>query len=106
VFEVREDDDKVVVRDGVGYTPGIEPSVLFTDLQSKKPHWFGPSGGGGAGGNRGGGGATSNPFTHEHWNMTEQGRIITADPQKADQLAKTAGHKDALTAVRPTAPSK
>jgi hypothetical protein len=106
VFEVRDDDGKVVVKDGTSFTPGIEPSVLFTDLQSKKPHWFGQSSGGGAGGNRGGGGATSNPFGAATWNITEQGRIINSDPAKADQLARAAGHNDALTAVRPAVPAK
>jgi hypothetical protein len=106
VLEVREDDGKVVVKDNVGYTPGIEPSVLFTDLQSKKPHWFAPSSGGGAGGNRGGPGITSNPFAGDSWNMTEQGKLINADPSKADQLARAAGHKDALTAVRPVTQTK
>jgi hypothetical protein len=105
ILEVREDDGKVVVKDNVGFTPGIEPSVLFTDLQSKKPHWFGPSGGGGANGNRGGGVGGTNPFTGDNWNMTEQGKLMRSDPAKADQLARAAGHKDAATAVRP-APSK
>jgi hypothetical protein len=106
VLEVREDDDKVVVREGTAFTQGIEPSVLFTDLQGKKPHWFPPSQGGGAGGNRGGGGGANNPFTAENWNMTEQGRLINADPDKANQLARTAGHADALTARRPAPAAK
>lgn len=99
VFEVREDDGKVVVKDNVGFTPGIEPSVLMTDLQSKRPHWFGDSMGGGSRGNGGGGGgAGTNPFSKAGWNMTAQGAIMNSDPAKAEQLAKTAGHKDAATA--------
>lgn len=102
VLEVREDDGKVVVKDNVGFTPGIEPSILFTDLQTKKPHWFGQSSGGGANGNRSGlNGAGTNPWSGEHWNMTEQGRIMNSDPSKAEQLAKQAGHRDAATARRP-----
>lgn len=90
-FEVQ-DDGRVVVKDNVGFTPGIEPSAWFTDLQSKRGHWWGPSGGGGAGGNRGGGGGTGgNPFTHENWNLTEQGKLVTSDRAKAEQLAKSAG---------------
>ncbi len=104
MFEVRDDDGKVVVKEGTQFTQGIEPSVLFTDLQTKKPHWFGISQGGGAGGNRGGGGGGGvNPFTAEGWNLTEQGRLIQTDGAKANQLAQTAGHKDALTARRPAA---
>jgi preprotein translocase subunit SecD len=98
VFEIREDDGKVVVKDGTSYTQGIEPSVLFTDLQSKKPHWFGASSGGGSGGNRGGPAGGSNPFSKSGWNMTQQGQAMSADSAKADQLAKAAGHRDAASA--------
>jgi hypothetical protein len=91
VFEVTED-GKVVTRDNVGVTPGIEARVWFTDLQKTRPHWWGPSQGGGAGGNRGGGGmGEANPWSHEHWNMTEQGKILGADRSRADQLARAAG---------------
>lgn len=102
IFEIREDDGKVVVRDQVGFTPGIEPSVFFVDIQAKKPHWFGPSGGSGAGGKREtGGGGGVNPWTHDGWNMTEQGRIYQDNPTKAEQLAKLAGHKGALGVSKP-----
>lgn len=92
VFEVQ-DDGSVVTKDNVGVTPGLTPKQWLEDMQSKRPHWWGPSGGGGAGGNRNGanGGAGPNPFTHEHWNVTEQGKLLTADRAKADRLAKAAG---------------
>jgi len=91
VFEVRADDGKVVVKDNVGFTPGVEPSVLLTDLADKRPHWWGTTSGGGGRGSTTGGSGTVNPFSHEHWNLTEQGKIVTTDPSKADQLAKAAG---------------
>jgi hypothetical protein len=91
VFEVTED-GRVVTKDNVGVTPGIEPAAWLTDIQAKRPHWWGPSTGGGAGGQRGGGvDTTGNPFTHDNWNMTEQGKLVRSDPAKADQLAKLAG---------------
>jgi hypothetical protein len=90
IFEVDEA-GKVVAKDGVGVTPGIDPSVWFTDLQTKRPHWWGASFGGGAGGNRQGAGAATNPWSHEHWNMTEQGKIYNTNPDRATQLAKQAG---------------
>lgn len=34
-----------------------------------------------------------NPWTKEHWNLTEQGRIYREDPEKAKRLAAEAGHK-------------
>lgn len=88
-FEVTED-GRVVTKDGVGVTPGIEPSVWFTDLQNRRPHWWGDSRGGGATGSRGNGGGT-NPWTHEHWNLTEQGKVLMANRSRAEQLAKAAG---------------
>lgn len=91
VFEIDEA-GKVVVKDGVGYTPGIAASSWFTDLQSKRPHWWGPSSGAGAQGSKGGNGfAGANPFTHDGWNMTQQGALVRTDPVKAEQLAKIAG---------------
>lgn len=91
IMEV-DDAGNVVTKDNVGVTPGISPSVWLTDVQKSRPHWWGPSQGGGGTGNRGGTGDTNtNPFTHEHWNMTEQGKILSTDRAKADQLAKAAG---------------
>ena len=106
IFEVREDDGKVVVKDNVGYTPGIEASVLLTDLQSKRPHWWGSSSGGGAGGNRDGDKGGANPWSHAGWNITEQGKIMSSNPSRAQQLAKAAGHSDPATATKPPAPAK
>lgn len=89
-FEVDES-GKVVTKDGAGVTPGIGPDVWFIDLQKTRPHWWGGSSGGGAGGGRGGFDGKTNPFTHENWNMTEQGKLVTADRAKAEQMAKAAG---------------
>jgi hypothetical protein len=91
-FEVDESGN-VVTKDGVGVTPGVDPEVWFTDLQQKRPHWWGPSQGGGAGGSGKGSGGTANPWSHDNWNMTEQGRIYKENPTRAEQLAKAAGTK-------------
>lgn len=89
-FEIDES-GKVVAKDGVGVTPGVDPTVYLTEMQQKRPHWWPQSQGGGAsgGGNTGGGG--SNPFSADGWNMTEQGRILRENPGRAEQLAKSAG---------------
>jgi hypothetical protein len=72
-FELLEDGN-AVVKEGTSYTQGLGAKDWLTDLQSKRPHWWPDSEGGGAGGNRGGGGSiTKNPWSDEHWNMTEQG---------------------------------
>lgn len=89
VFELTED-GRVVTKDNVGVTPGIDPSVWFTELQTKRPHWWGPSVGGGGRGSQTPGVAT-NPWSHENWNLTEQGKVLTANRARAEQLAKAAG---------------
>lgn len=90
MLEVNEE-GKVVTRDGVGVTPGVDATVWLSDMQQKKAHWWGPSGGGGAGGNRGGANGGSNPWTSESWNMTEQAKLYKENPTRAAQLAKAAG---------------
>lgn len=92
MFEVNED-GKVVTRDEVGVTPGIDAVVWLTEMQVKRPHWWGTTTGGGSRGNNGSQGSTSgnNPFTREHWNMTEQGKLIRTNRARAEQLAKSAG---------------
>lgn len=94
VFDVNEE-GKVVTKDGVGVTPGIDATVWLTEMQQKRPHWWGTSSGGGSTGNggRGGAGGGANPWTHDNWNMTEQGRIYKENPQRAEQMAKSAGTK-------------
>lgn len=89
VFEVDEDGN-VVTKDNVGVTPGINAEVWLTEMQPKRPHWWPPSVGGGAGGSRNGGGG-ANPFSHDGWNVTEQGKVFRENPEKARQLATSAG---------------
>jgi hypothetical protein len=91
-FEVDESTGQVIAKDGVGVTPGIDPVTWLTEMTNKRPHWFAESVGGGAGGNRGaGGGGTTNPFTNEHWNLTEQGRLVRENRAQAENMAKAAG---------------
>lgn len=101
MLEVSED-GQVVTRDNVGVTPGLQASVWLTEMQQKKPHWWGPSAGGGANPNRpNGGGFGSNPWTSETWNVTEQGKILSTDRKRAEQLAKSAG--TTIGGLRPAA---
>lgn len=86
-----DDAGKVVTRDSVGVTPGIDAATWLTEMQGKKAHWWGASFGGGASGNAGGSGGGSNPWSAEGWNMTEQGRILRENRQRAENLARSAG---------------
>ena len=92
VLELNED-GKVVTRDGVGVTPGLDPAAWLAELQPKRPHWWPESVGGGARGSKGGGGGGGiNPWSHEHWNVTAQTAYFTQHgADKAAAMAKAAG---------------
>jgi hypothetical protein len=93
----------LVTKELPGQLPGLSVSIWLQEQQTKRPHWWPASKGGGAGG--GGNlpaGMTNNPFSHAHWNMTEQGKIQMADPSKAAQLAQIAG--TTVGGMRPAAP--
>lgn len=93
VLEI-DDNGAIVVKDKVGYTPGITAIEWFQEVQVKRPHWWGPTFGGGANGSKGGTGFSGpNPFTNENWNMTAQGALVRADPKKASAMAEAAGTK-------------
>lgn len=96
VFEIREDDGKIITRDNIGITPGLDAAGWLTEIQDKKPHWWPDSVGGGSRGSGPGVGGPGgkNPWTHENWSMTEQGRIFKEHGRdRCDQLARAAGTK-------------
>lgn len=86
----EEVDGKLVTKEGAPVGQGLDPTAYFKEMERHRPHWWPVSEGGGA---RGGSGAPGgkNPFSHENWNLTEQGRIYRSDPKEADRLAKAAG---------------
>lgn len=90
-FDIDET-GRVVTKEGVGVTPGVDAVVWLTEMQPKRAHWWPASVGAGAGGRQtGGSGGGSNPFSHEHWNVTEQSRIYRENSRRAEDLAKAAG---------------
>lgn len=89
LFE-RDESGQIVTRDGVGVTPGINAEVWLTEAKNTRPHWWPESQGTGARGGDGGRGGV-NPFSKDGWNLTEQGRVIRESPDKAQQMAKSAG---------------
>lgn len=90
LFEIQEGTNNVITKDNVGITPGIDAGVWLTEMKDNKPHWWPESKGAGLKG-PGGRHQGNNPFSKDHWNLTEQGRIVTEDRNKAEQLAKSAG---------------
>lgn len=93
VFEISEE-GKVVTRDSVGVTPGLDAAGWLTEMQDKRRHWWPESVGGGSKGSGAGvvGVGGKNPWSFENWNMTEQGRLYKAHGQeRCEQLARAAG---------------
>lgn len=84
----------LVTKDGIaGVTPGLSVKEWTKEMVKLRPHWWPESEGGGArGGGSGNGFAGNNPFSNEHWSLTEQGQFLTANGREAaDRLAKAAG---------------
>lgn len=72
---------------------GLTPELWLGELQDKKPHWWGETVGGGSKGSGNSSGMAKNPWSKDHYNMTEQGRIIkTLGIEKARQLAALHNH--------------
>lgn len=90
IFDVDENGN-VITKNNVGVTPGVDATVWLTEVQNIRPHWWPESSGAGARGGKGGISGSNNPFSKEHWNLTQQGVMVTQDRTKADQMAKSAG---------------
>lgn len=98
MFEVQED-GSVTTKDG------LAPKSWLEDMIPKRTHWVGPTVGGGAPGSRGGAGTGTNPWSHDNWNLTEQGNILKSKGREhADKLAKLAG--TTVGGRRPEPPKK
>lgn len=90
----KDADGNLVTKSGIaGLTPGLNVKEWAKEMQKLRPHWWPESEGGGARGGGGGGGFTgNNPFTAEHWSLTEQGKFLNANGRDAtEKLAKAAG---------------
>lgn len=84
--EVTDDKD-VILKDGT------DLGSYFIKMMDKKPHWYGQTQGGGAGGSSKIGSKVINPFSFENWNLTEQGKLLSLDPDKARKMAEAVGTK-------------
>lgn len=94
VFDVDESGNVLVKNEamGLGYTPGVGPDVWFMENREKRSHWFEQSTGGGAKGGKTGNDGGANPWAHDSYNLTEQGKYVKQyGMDKAQQAAKSAG---------------
>lgn len=89
----RQEDGTFITKSGIpGVTPGVDAKTLLREMQKQRPHWWPASAGGGAGGGTGGINGDKNPWSAQHWNLTEQGKIVKEHGMtKAQELAKLAG---------------
>lgn len=86
------EDGRVVTKDQVGVTPGLDPTVWLTEMQQKKRYWWPGSQSGNSFGSEGGGNlGGENPWSATGWNLTKQAEIHSQDPKRADQMARSAG---------------
>ena len=90
MLEITED-GRIVTRDQVGVTPGIDPTVWLSEMQQKKRHWWPASQSGGAAGSNGGGVGGDNPWSASGWNLTRQAEMMDQDAARAEQMARSAG---------------
>lgn len=91
-----------VTEDGEVLTEeGVTPDQFLIELQQKSGHLWGATEGGGARGGTGGGNFGKNPYTHENWSLTEQGRIYTENASRAEAMCKAAGAGTCLRPVKP-----
>ena len=106
VFEIRDDDEAIVVRDKMGSTPGVTAEVWLTEQQQIRPHWWPASGGSGAKGGKGGNDFSgTNPWSQAGWNVTKQGQLLRErGVPVAVQMAKSAG--SFIGALEATKPAK
>jgi hypothetical protein len=87
---VDEKGEKAYGKTGNALTMAEYLESLATDA----PHLFEENkGGGSSGGGKGDGTGTgdANPWKKESFNLTQQGRLVTTDPDKAKRLAAQAG---------------
>ncbi len=91
-LEVLED-GTVVTKEMTGKTQGLAVQDWLAEMRDTREHWWAPSIGGGAGGSTGGTGyAGNNPWSEDHWSLTEQGKIVKEKGSAyAEKLANAVG---------------
>jgi hypothetical protein len=90
----KDADGNLVTKSGINnITPGLNVKEWAKEMQKLRPHWWPESEGGGARGGGGGGGfGGNNPFSAEHWSLTEQGKYLQQNGREAtEKLARIAG---------------
>jgi hypothetical protein len=91
-FTVAEHDGSVVTKEGLhGIQPGLSPELFLIEMKEARPHWYPGNVAGGAKGSGNSGIGGTNPWAKDSVNITEQGRLIKEDREKATKMAAAAG---------------
>lgn len=87
-----DESGNVVTKENVGVTPFATAEDMLRDLLPNRSHWLEDSFGGGSQGGKGNPGFSgTDPYSHDGWNVTEQMKLMKADPAKAKKLAERNG---------------
>lgn len=86
IFEIDEKGKLITRESAVSPLPGLSVDAWMTDFLGSRQYMLAEKDEGSRRGVR-------NPFTHENWNLSEQGRIFNEDAAKAERLAAAAGTK-------------
>lgn len=95
VFQLTEGGELLTKENVYGVDAGLTAETFFQTQQEKRPYWWPPAVGGGGKGTGGGKNnlaGNKNPWTLDHWNLTEQGRYVKEQGmEKAQSMAALAG---------------
>lgn len=84
-FVLAESEEEITKR--IASLKSHIDELVAEEVQKKfKDHSSNPAGNGGTGG------TDKNPWSKEHYNLTEQGKLFREDPERARQLASQHGH--------------
>lgn len=94
VFQLTEKGELLTKENVYGVDAGLTADTFFQTQQEKRPYWWPAAVGGGSkgNGNKGNPAGNKNPWTADHWNLTEQGRYVKEfGMEKAQAMAALAG---------------
>ena len=97
-----DESGNVVTKENSGVTPFATAEDMLRDILPTRQHWLEDSFGGGSQGGKGGQFSGSDPYSYDGWSITEQMKLMKADPAKAKKLAERNG----VDPFNPSRPAK
>lgn len=97
-----DESGNVVTKENSGVTPFATAEDMLRDILPTRQHWLEDSFGGGSQGGKGNQFSGTDPYSHDGWSITEQMKLMKADPAKAKKLAERNG----VDPFNPSRPAK